>query len=103
MVSMAEPSRLLSYFRGFRRDPWRVPAASPEKIPVESHLTMNRTLPNHVRDLLRRQRRERPLHQRHHGRSVLGIGHHTQTHRIDAEIADRRAQALFDRPVAVSW
>jgi len=32
---------------------------------------------------------------------VLGIGHDAQAHRIDAEIADRRARrALFDRPVA---
>ena len=41
------------------------------------------------------------LHQRHHGRAVLGVGHDAQAHRIDAEIADRRAQALLDRPVAV--
>ena len=58
-------------------------------------------LTDHAHDLVRRQRRERPLHQRHHGGPVLGVGHHAQAHRIDAEIAHRRAQSFFDRPVAV--
>ena len=40
-------------------------------------------------------------HQCRHRGAVLGVGHDAQAHRIDAEIADRRAQALFDRPVAV--
>ena len=45
--------------------------------------------------------REGPLHQGRHGGAVLGVGHDAETHGVDAEIADRRAQALLDRPLAV--
>ncbi len=31
----------------------------------------------------------------------FGVGHHAQAYGTDAEIADRGAQALLDRPVAV--
>src|SRR5580692_12299801 len=54
-----------------------------------------------ARDFVGRQYRKGGPHQRHHRGAVLVVGHDAKAHGIDAEIADRRAQALFEGTVAV--